>query len=248
MSIFQPFAFQQGPSAGPSPFPYEANLLARYTFNEGSGTTVLDQSGNGVNLVANNGAILGNQTPGIFSGEYAADFSGGSYVCYNVNSPFGCAQKIFTYSFWTKFPSNTANQYLGRINRDVGCGTSYGQGAWILGYSGSALEVFSAAASRFTAIDPAPINTWIMTTLTYSGIFATGQVKAYINGVFVASNPNTLEQEPLATDVVIGASTQTGQDNFGGLVDQWSLHNFEMTSIQITELYNWYVNNPNFIG
>ena len=87
----KPFAFLADQTApGPAPFPYEANLLARYTFNEGTGTTVNDVSGNGVTALANNPSILGNQSPGIFSGEYAADFTGGTRVIYNTSVPFGC--------------------------------------------------------------------------------------------------------------------------------------------------------------
>ena len=249
MSTFQPFAFMSGPSGAtpPAGFPYEADLFARYTFNEGTGTTVNDVSGNGVNLICNSPTVLGNQATGIFSGEFAADFTGGQKVAYNISSPFGCSLKPFTYSFWFNTASSINNQYLGRINRDSGCGTSFGQTAWIAGFTGSTLEVFSAS-QRFTVLSTMPINQWVFVTMTFSGTIGIGQVKAYVDGVFQAQNTNTSEQPPLAADVIIGASSENGGDALTGKVDQWSLHNFEMSAAQVTELYNWYTTNPNFIG
>ena len=249
MSVFQPFAFQTGPSGAtpPAGFPYEADLFARYTFNEGTGTVVNDVSGNGVNLLANSTTILGNQTTGIFSGEYAADFTGGNYVAYNISSPFGCTVKPFTYSFWANQLTTPVNMYLGRINRDSGCGTSYGQVAFIAGYAGNVLEVYDAT-DRFVIQNPFLINQWQFITMTYNGTDTVGATRAYINGVFVAANTGLAGQPALAADVLIGGGSESGVGGMNGYVDQWSLHNFQMNDAQVLELYNWYTTNPNFIG
>lgn len=245
-----PVAYLQQAVGGPYPaFPYEADLKVRYDFNEGTGTTVNDISGNGINATANNSDILSNQTAGIFSGEYCADFTGGSRVIYDTTGPLGCSSVAFTGAFWAKWNS-TAPAYVTRYNANATCGGTNGQTAFIYRFGGGPLQMFNVCESngnnsRFNVIEPS-MDTWYFITVTYPGSCSVGGVKTYVDGVFAGSNAAIGGPNGAASDILIGGANSGASNSFDGLIDEWSIFDFEMSATQVAELYNWYANNPSF--
>lgn len=241
---------QKKVAAGPYPaLPYEADLFSRWNFNEGTGTTAYDLASSGVDLTAINADILSNQTPGIFSGEYCADFTGGNNrSLYNVTAPYGCLDIPFTWNFWIKFDSTPSNRYIGRVNRvSTGCfGTE--QSALIVGYVTNTMEAFSFVGDRFTIQSPVPLGQWQMLTMTYDGNNTTGSGKIYVDGTFIASN--TGSGSPRLRDMILGGGGESSaqSNSIDGYIDECTLYDFNFSSTQVTELYNWYVNNPKFVG
>lgn len=86
------------------------NLMAHWTFDDGSGTTLTDVTGNG-----HTGTVYGGAAwvTGIGGTGYALQFDGSNdYVDVANPSSFGFANQSFTFTAWVKIEDNTNNYRL----------------------------------------------------------------------------------------------------------------------------------------
>ncbi len=76
-----------------------ADLVAHWRFDESSGTTALDSSGNGLN-----GTLEGDPqwVPGVIGG--ALEFDGDDYVDFGAPEVFDFGTEDFTITAWIKMP------------------------------------------------------------------------------------------------------------------------------------------------
>src|SRR5262249_15307549 len=200
----------QGPVSG---------LVAAYAFNEGSGTTVADASGNG-----NTGTISGATWTA--TGKYASalSFSGTSAT---VNIPdsavlhLGSAMTLEAWvdpttvsSAWRDviYKANDA-YYLEATSTSgipAGGGTFGGAGATVYG------------TSAITA------NVWTHLAVTYDG----ATLRFYVNGVMVGSQAKTGAMPASTTQLQIGGDSLFGQ-YFSGSIDEVRIYNTTLAATDI---------------
>ena len=201
-------------SAAPS------GLVAAYGFDEGSGTTVTDASGNG-----NTGTVSG--ATWATAGKYgkALQFNGTSAV---VTIPDAASLHLttgMTLEAWVN-PS-TVNCKLARrhlqgqrqlLPRGHLQPTSQPGAGMIAG--GSYGEAYGTATLT--------TNTWSFLAATYDG----ADVRLYVNGTQVASTAHTGTIATSTNPLQIGGDDIYGQ-NFAGLIDEVRVYNVALTPAQI---------------
>jgi len=92
-----------------------ASLAAQYDFEEGSGATAGDSSGNGNNATLSGAPTWGTDTYGVGS-KYSMSFSGGNYVA--PAKAFGVGNGNYTIMAWVKTTSAIGQMYF--VGNDAG--------------------------------------------------------------------------------------------------------------------------------
>ena len=199
----------------PPPVP---GLVAAYGFNEGSGTTVTDASGNG-----NNGTIGG--ATWTTSGKYgnALVFNGTSALVTINNSASLQLGTAMTLEAWVS-PSTVSSAwrdviYKGNDNYYLE-GTSPTSGQPAAGGTFSGSPIYGTTA--LTA------NTWTHLAATYDGT----TMRLYVNGVQVASQAQTGAIATSTNPLQIGGDSIYGQ-YFAGTIDEVRVYNVALTAAQI---------------
>ena len=201
-------------SAAPS------GLVAAYAFDEGSGTTVADASGNG-----HTGAIA-NATWAT-AGEYgkALQFNGTSAIVTIPDAADLHLSTAMTLEAWVNPSTVNAfwrdvvykgndNYYLEATSQP----TSHPVAGTVAG--GSYGEAYGTANL--------PTNTWSFLTATYDG----ANVRFYLNGTLVATTAHTGTIASSTNPLTIGGDNIYGQ-NFAGLIDNVRVYNVALTTAQI---------------
>ena len=197
-----------------------SGLVAAYGFDEGSGTTVTDASGNG-----NNGTIT-NATWST-SGKYgkALQFNGTSAL---VTIPDAASLHLttgLTLEAWVNPSTVNANWrdviYKGNDNYYLSAtstNASSPDAGLIAG--GTYADAFGTSAL--------PTNTWSFLTETYDG----STVRLYVNGTQVASTAHTGNIATSTNPLQIGGDSIYGQ-YFAGLIDNVRVYNTALSAAQI---------------
>ncbi|MBI2024268.1 LamG domain-containing protein, partial [Candidatus Giovannonibacteria bacterium] len=215
-------------------------LVAHWKFDEGSGTTALDSSGNNNTGTLTNGPLW---TTGKIGG--ALNFDGvNDYV--RVNDP-GAGSVLdlpgnFTISAWAKFdafPDVSPGKYPRIVQKGFAAGDS---GTWSLAIDtgGTPDNVVSLAvngngffARGGTSLS---INTWYHIVATKNGATAT----IFINGVqdgSVGTFPSgNIDSNNAAMD--FGKSTGNSDGAMDGLIDDVRIYNRALSAQEISDIYN----------
>jgi fibronectin type 3 domain-containing protein len=210
-------------------------LVAAYAFDEGSGTTVTDSSGNG-----NNGTIT-NATWST-SGEYgdALSFNGTSALVTIPNSASLQLSSGMTLEAWVNPTTVNSNwrDVIYKANDNfyleaTSTSSSHPDAGVIAG--GTYADAFGPAALTAGA--------WSFLTETYDG----STLRLYVNGTLVASTAHT---GPIATStnpLQIGGDSLYGQ-YFAGLIDNVRVYNTALSASQIQGDENSPIGGPSAPG
>ena len=194
--------------------------MAAYGFDEGSGTTVTDQSGNG-----NTGTVSG--TTWAATGKYgkALQFNGSSAL---VTIPDAASLHLttgMTLEAWVNPSTVNGNWrdviYKGNDNyylEATSSNASKPDAGLIAG--GSYADAYGSAA--LTA------NSWTYLAETYDG----ATLRLYVNGTQVASTAHTGTISTSTNPLQIGGDSLYGQ-NFAGMIDEVRIYNTALTPTQI---------------
>ncbi len=194
-------------------------LVAAYSFDEGSGTTVFDASGNG-----NNGTISG--TTWTTAGKYgnALVFNGTNSMVIINNSPSLDLTTGMTLEAWVN-PS-----VVSTVWRDV---IYKGDDNYFL--SGTSDKGPPAAGGTFYngdvplyAARNLTLNTWTFLAVTYNQ----STLKIYTNGVLAVSASDTGSISNSANPLTIGGDPIYGQF-FRGTIDEARVYNLALTAAQV---------------
>jgi len=195
-------------------------LVAAYGFDEGSGTTVTDASGNG-----NTGKIT-NAT-WTASGKYgkALRFNGANALVTVPDKASLHLSRAMTLEAWVNPSVVDASWrdviYKGNDNFYLEATSTNGSvpDAGVIA-GGSYADAFAASAL--------PASTWSFLTETYDG----SALRLYVNGTQVASTAHTGAIATSTNPLQIGGDSIYGQ-NFTGLIDEVRVYNVALTAAQI---------------
>jgi pectate lyase len=212
----------------PTP-PEPGELVAKYSFEEGTGTTAADSSGKGHTCTLNT-AGWGTGLVGTF----ALNLDGNRYCQATGTSLLKPAQQ-FGIAFWMNMTTTDVNGCDA-----VSMGDSY---AVVLSpplAGGGGISVYYYDGSTWNELSTSGINTMTGTPVHVSATKDTVGLKIWHNAVEVASMPATSAiSYTLGPHLQIGrhGNGQTNRDCFGRL-DQISIYNRALTQDDVTNLYN----------
>ena len=207
---------------------YNSDMFAYYMFDETSGSTVSDSSGNGRNGTANGGY---SWVAGKTNNAISLDGSSGY-----VSLPNGLVSSLNDFSIvtWVKLDNN----YMWDRIFDFGTGTSNYMflspqgGGGVIRYAiniGGGEQIIDGTAVL-------PTGSWQHVAVTLSGTTGT----LYVNGAQVGQNTSmTLKPSSLGTTTQtwIGRS-QWADPYFDGLIDGFRIYARALSSTDISTLYN----------
>jgi len=195
-----------------------AELIGWWKFDEGSGTTAYDSSGNG-----NDGTLIGN--PQWVAGKIggALDFNGTDSIIDIPYSPDMTPSEGTTMSAWV-FPTDTSRacivgQFEGygmALNTDLQLKSVVWGADWIL--------------SDVTI----PTQEWSHIAMTWD--VTNGERMIFLNGELVGQRPDSAVpqvQNNLGIGLWIGWPAAWGDDSFTGIIDDVQVHNIVLTEDEI---------------
>jgi hypothetical protein len=193
------------------------SLVAAYSFNEGSGTTVHDASGN-----SHTGTLQGG-TSWATSGKYgkALSFNGTNAYVNIPNSSLLQLRTAMTLEAWVNPTKLTGVWrdviYKGNDNYYLEADSTSGKPATRATTGGSLLGTSSPA-----------VNTWTHLTGTYDG----ATLRFYVNGVQVSSRAQTGAITISTNALQIGGDSIYGQ-YFSGIVDEVRVYSRALSATEI---------------
>jgi fibronectin type 3 domain-containing protein len=198
-----------------------SGLVAYYTFNEGSGTSVNDSSGNG-----NTGTISGaTWTTGKYGG--ALSFNGRFSTVIIPDSASLRLSSGMTLEAWV-FPTRTINGWEDVVYKDTDIYFLEGgsTGSQSPPATGGTFVTNGNVPMRGTSA--LPVNTWTHLAATYDG----KTLLLYVNGVVVARQAMADSLTSSTNPLQIGGDPTFGQ-YFQGTIDEVRVYNLALTQSQI---------------
>src|SRR5437867_11877692 len=189
-----------------------SGLVAYWKFDEGSGTTVADSSGNGNTGTLTNGALW---SAGIVGKALYFDGIAGDVTVLDSNSldlsgPITFSAWVNPASAFTDFRSILAKNYKYYL---------YASGAGFCGDGSPLGGLFEVMDTVVCQPSPLPVNTWTHLTVTYNGSTLT----LYRNGAAVATASISGTLSPSTGTLQIGASHYG--EYFQVLIDEVRVYN-----------------------
>ncbi len=209
-------------------------LVGYWSFNEGTGTKVLDGSGNGNTLTIGGGATWTNGKLGkahTFNGstQYAATAAGATTGGINTIS------NAFTISFWTKLANNTqpSRYALSKLN-NAGTDNVY---AVLYGYTSGQYEFYCAGcgvgySAGNTRIAVADTN-WHHITYTYDGT----TFKGYLDGVSAITPVTATFSLTASTNQLVFGAFDSSHNFFTGTLDETRIYSRALSAAEVAGLY-----------
>jgi len=201
--------------------PPTTSPIAAYNFNEGTGTTLNDVSGNN-----NTGAISGAtwNSSGKFGGALAFD-GVGNYVTVNDSPSLrlttGMTLEAWIYPYFLSDWRNILmKQRTGNLSYSLYAHTYLNQPSVEIATGGGNSE------AQGTSI--LPLNTWTHIASTYDG----ASLKFYVNGTLVTTKSVTGLIVTTSDPLRIGGNSVWGE-YFSGLIDDVRIHNTALSQLQI---------------
>lgn len=206
-------------------------LVAAYGFDENSGTSAGDLSGNG-----NNGIV----TDAIWaSGKYgsALNFNGATHV---VTVPSAASLNLttaFTLSAWV-YPTAAQTSWRSIMHKQADAYYLHaGNPNGALLPAGGA--IFNGVEQYTHSPNPIAVNTWTHVATTYDGV----TLAVYVNGTLAGSRPMTGTVQTTGNPLRIGANTYSGQ-NFVGMIDEVRIYNRSLSAGELQQVMTTPVSGP----
>jgi hypothetical protein len=222
-----------------APLPIVESLEARAAgpvislpFNEGTGTTATDTTGNGNTGTLTNGPAW---TTGKTGGALSFDGSNDSvYVARSTS--LNTATTGLTVSAWVYRNANQQG-FVSVLSRQQG--NSYYE-RFYLGFENGNyrwLVNTTSGYSDFTVGGAAPLGQWLHLVGTFDGT----DVKLYVNGALQFSSPHSGTLQTDTTGLTIGANyndaAHTAQEVFNGKIDEVNVYAQALTAQDVAALY-----------
>ncbi|OGD03615.1 hypothetical protein A2989_02955 [Candidatus Amesbacteria bacterium RIFCSPLOWO2_01_FULL_48_25] len=192
--------------------------LAAYSFNEGSGTTAFDTSGNSRHAALSNTTW----TTGKFSNGLS--FNGTS----SRTQDSSVTILPYTFMAWINNPTNSSRETIVSVGPNRHFFLANGQVGF---YDGTRDDIWSGTI---------PNNQWHHLAVTYDG---TGNLRAYLDGTWMGTtfaSPFGAQPSSVTDTIYIGAhpSGSSFNDFFSGIIDEVRIYNRELSSTEIQSVMN----------
>ena len=207
-------------NVGQNPLP--AGLVAGWSFNEGTGTTAGDSSGNGNVLTLLNGALWSG-------GRYDGGLSlSGTANASAANSPSLNLSGSYTLAAWIN--ASTLNGYqtvLIKENTNGGGGCGY----WLQTVGDQISSGFNNGSGciEHAATANLQLNTWYHVAAVFDDTANTYQI--YLNGMLLSSQTETTAPVPNNLNLTLG-ETSFGE-NWNGVLDEVRIYNRALSQTEI---------------
>jgi Concanavalin A-like lectin/glucanases superfamily/Chitobiase/beta-hexosaminidase C-terminal domain/Family of unknown function (DUF6298)/Putative collagen-binding domain of a collagenase len=206
-------------------------LVAAYGFNESTGTTIADYSGNGNNGKLTNGPVFVAGKNG-----NALSFDGvNDYVVVPNSSSLDISGTQIAFSLWVNIVNaNTDYVIFGKPWVENSMNYPYHQ--YALEFDGNGAKTFdfyfadTTGTLRGPFSMPAPLGVWTHVAYTYDGAV----VRGYLNGTEQLAVSATQAVQARGTNFLIGVDGSLRQP-FKGLVDDLRIYNRTLTQAEIQQ-------------
>jgi hypothetical protein len=197
------------------------SLVAAYAFDEGSGTTTVDSSGNG-----NTGTL--NGATWIFPGKHggALSFSGADIVSVDESGSLDLTNGL-TLEAWV-FPTAVGPTWCTVVTKETATTLDYGLFCEPTGQPSVYLNTGDVWLQSVQAALPLPVNTWSYLAATYDQ----QMIRLYLNGSEITNAPCTSSIIPSTEGLHMGGNTIWGE-YFTGLIDEVRIHSRALRSDEI---------------
>ncbi|WP_372661900.1 LamG-like jellyroll fold domain-containing protein [Cohnella sp.] len=210
----------------------DAGLIARYSFDQTSGTAAADSSGYGNNGTINGGVIWA-------AGKYgnAADLNGtNSFISLlagdGISSHALSAADSITVATWVNWRGG------GNWQRIFDFGNNTNQFMFLTPKSGNntlRFAIKNGGGEQTVQTAPMPVNEWVHVVVTLGDNTA----KLYVNGELKAENTNvTIKPSDFKPGVNYIGKSQFNDPLLNGMVDEFRLYNYVLSAEQIQAVYN----------
>ena len=204
----------------------ETGLVGSWHFNEGSGTSASDSSGN-----ANRGTLTNGPTwvDGKFGKALSFDGSD-DYVNMPNSGSLDIADAI-TLAAWV-YPQEAKEQYI--INKNP---TSDNYRLGFNGWPNENLLIVYSDGTRddvIIALSPAPLNTWVYLVATYDK--SSNKIRLYANGALQTETNGQGKSLKTGGTLYIGCR-QPSSYGFHGKIDEVRFYNKVLTPTEALEIY-----------
>ncbi|WP_198342063.1 cadherin-like beta sandwich domain-containing protein [Polaribacter sp. SA4-10] len=210
----------------------QTGLVGYWNFDEGTGTTVTDISGNGFDGVFNvdNGSLTWGTSSAFMGAGNALNFQG-SYVQVTDNALFNDLQVNMTIEAWYYQTDNLNNTIISRQSYNDFIFQGNGTDANVP----SVISLYSPDSDGWSkSSTDLPLNVWVHVAVTWNG--ATKTLKIYQNGALTDEKVLLNSKEFKGGDLLIGA--QNGGNLMNGKLDEIRLWRVVRTTAEISENYN----------
>ena len=220
-----------GPLGSAPAMAQPSGLVAAYAFNEGTGTTTVDASGNG------NTGSLSNTTwtaAGRFGG--ALLFNGTNARVTISNAPSLQLTTGMTLEAWV-YPTATLTSWRSILGKTV-------DGYYLMASSDpnhrpAVGATWTAGNQNLAAPTALALNAWTHLAATFDG----ATVRLYVNGVQVASQVQTTPLAPTAGTLQIGGDSYPNEF-FAGRIDEVRIYNRALSASELQTDLNTAVGGP----
>ncbi|HMF42067.1 MAG TPA: LamG domain-containing protein, partial [Polyangia bacterium] len=211
-----------------------AGLIAFWRFDEGSGTTVVDSSGNGQTLTLS--ASGSDWATGHAGGGLSVDGTSGyaGVVPFNGQELYSYPVYNLSFSAWIKpdpaaaslsFATAVARAHEDYLFEDFWLGLVDGRPACMIHNPNWQGAVATAAA---------PAGAWTHIACTYDSTIA---VTLYVDGAYAASTSSTEGLGPIPTRILVGAAeTDALQAFFPGVIDDVRIYKTTLTLSEVASI------------
>jgi len=206
-------------------------LVGWYTFDEGSGSTAHDSSGNANTATVNGASWIAGKI-----GTHALSFNGSGN---NVLTPiYNLTNASGTISWWMN-PSSAYNsgtvraiwgQFVSSPYSEMSCQV-YSDNNWYCGFSSTTDRRVTLAASGSNYIQ----GSWNFYTFTWTSTSSA----LYMNGSVIGTNGTAPNPSLVSSDFTIGEQGYGYSTYFLGDIDDFRIYNRALSTSDIIQLYNY---------
>lgn len=209
----------------------QAALIGQWNFEEGSGATAIDSSGNGLNGAISNATYVTGR-----DGGYALDFNGSnSFVEVADNSLLDSSEVAI--SFWFNSRSNQV-AHADFLDKGHGSGTNPYHAGFAVQYNSNATD-FSAFYGNGSYFEGAGSSQGYLDQEWHHVVANLGgpQIELYIDGVLentVAANGSILAN---GANLYFGRHKALGR-YYNGLLDDIQIYDSALSQSEVSQIYN----------
>ena len=201
-----------------------AALVGQWTFNEGSGTTALDSSGNNYN------GTISNSTYTASPGDYALAFNGSNS---SVNMGTGPTTAITSNKVSLMTWVNVDSTFASLTEPSIGqASVAY----WGMTFYGGSVYAYFGGGGSVNLESPLSTNTWHQIAMTYDSTVGGNNSFLYIDGAQVGARNSTGFYNGLA--FTVGMDDTGGGASFLGNIDEVRLYDHALSGADVLSAYN----------